>query len=956
MGEDMKSAGSVKRLLSSLGLSPRVQGEKVVVDRELRDLYQNSGLFDGEWYISFNEDLHGKHLDPLEHYVNYGWRELRDPSPSFSIWTYFTLYPEIRDSGLEPLQHFILRGASEHRTPNPAFDPKWYVARYMRNVASDAMPLRHFLTEGASMGNWPHPLFDPKWYAMSVNRITMGIKEAYLHFLKAGLAANPNSFFDSGYYLRENLDVANSSLHPLLHYYLYGGFEGRNPSEFFDSGWYLETNPDVANAGFNPLVHYLHYGQTEGRAARKPMSASVREVHGELSTLRLDNFLRSSGRFCFPRREGATPDISIVIILYNKSNLTFDCIDSLYKIAHVSEQLNIEIIILDNASSDNTKKLLNRIDNVTIIQSEENIGFLRAVNLAAKHARGKYLLLLNNDTQVQYGALESARDLLDKDPEVGAVGGRLVLPDAKIQEAGSIVWKDGSCLGYGRGLSINDPSVMFQREVDYCSGAFLMTRLDLFKQLNGFDDAFAPAYYEEVDYCVRLWQEGYKVVYEPNATIIHFEFGSAASRDWAEQQQKKNQVLLVKKHSAFVATRWAPELSNVAHARFALRAPHRIVFIEDRVPFPWMGSGFPRSKELLDCVVKAFGDTAYVSLCVTNAEKLDWSAIHKILDPRVELTIAQTRTSLAKALQERRPDLIIVCRPHNMKLLNEALEQHPEIGAHARIIYDAEALFTVRDVEQKKLNGEALTAAQIDELLNREISLIQPAHVVLTVSEREKQIFKKYCAQPVIVAAHSVNQEVYRTPFAQRSGFLFVGSIHSENSPNADSLLWFFEKIWPKIRSRLGDDVGLKVAGLNNSREVKAACPKGVELLGRVDDLGPLYQSARVFIAPTRYSAGIPLKVLEAAGSGLPCVITPQLCQQLSWKDGSECVVGRDAEKFAEQCIKLYRDRALWTSVQDFGLKSIEQRYSSSTFGNAVRQSLKLGLGHEFSCSDSLEG
>ncbi|MBG0792006.1 glycosyltransferase [Methylocystis sp. H62] len=915
----------------------------------MRNLYQGGGLFDGEWYIATNKDLGSTNLDPLEHYVNHGWRELRDPSPHFSIWTYFTLYPEIRASGMEPLKHFILHGDSEQRTPNPAFDPKWYAARYMTNVSSDITPLQHFLTEGASKGYWPHPLFDPKWYAMSIKKAAMNGKEIYIHFLNAGLAANPNSFFDSSFYLRENPDVSRSGLHPLLHYYLFGGFEGRNPSEFFESGWYLATNPDVDNGGINPLAHYLHYGQSEGRAARKPLAVSVKEVHGQLSTLRINEFLRSSARFSFPKRQGAKHCISVIIILFNKANLTFDCIDSLYKIAQTSEDLDLEVIIFDNASTDNTKKLLGRLDNVVVTQNEENVGFLRAVNQAAKGARGKYLLLLNNDTQVQFGALEAACDLLDEDPSVGAVGARLVLPDGKVQEAGSIIWKDGSCLGYGRGRSLDDPSVMFQREVDYCSGAFLMTRTDLFRQLDGFDEAFAPAYYEEADYCARLWQKGYKIVFEPNATIIHFEFGSAASREWAEQQQKKNQILFVKKHSSFLASRWVPEPLNVPHARFAVSTRHRVLFIEDRVPFPWMGSGFPRSKELLDCIVEALGDQAHISLCITNVQDLDWPAIREVVNRRVEITITDTHSSLAKALSEHRPDLTIVCRPHNMKLLNEVLEQNPELGATMRVLYDAEALFAVRDIERKKLQGELLTAAQIDTLLGNEIELTKRAFAVLTVSESEKQIFEKYCSCPIIIVGHSVNEKVYRTPFEQRSGFLFVGSIHDENSPNADSLIWFFEEIWPRIKKSLGPKAFLKVAGPNKSRAVKAKVPPDVELLGRVEDLGPVYSNARVFIAPTRFSAGIPLKVLEAAGTGVPCVITPQLCQQLSWKNGRECLVGADAENFAEQCIKLYNDSVLWTSVQNFALKSIEQQYSPSTFNTAVRRSLELAF-----CQESL--
>lgn len=357
-----------------------------------------------------------------------------------------------------------------------------------------------------------------------------------------------------------------------------------------------------------------------------------------------------------------------------------------------------------------------------------------------------------------------------------------------------------------------------------------------------------------------------------------------------------------------------------------------------------MGSGFPRSRELLGAVFRELHGDWRITLCATNTQKLDWPAIRQVMDSRIELMFTETQTKLEKALRQQRPDLIIVCRPHNMELLNNVLDRNPGLCADTPIVYDAEALFAVREIEQKRLKGEAPTASQINELLGAEIDLIKRARVVLTVSNREKRIFEKYCSKPIIVASHSVGPKFQDTSFDRRSGFLFVGSIHTDESPNADSLLWFFEEVWPRIRAKLGNEALLSVAGPNKSALVKERRPAGVELLGKVDDLDPLYAKARVFIAPTRFSAGIPLKVLEAAGFSLPCVITPQLCEQLDWKDGEECLVGTSAESFADQCLRLYGDKRVWTATRTAALKSIEERYSPATFHNAVKHSLDLVL------------
>ena len=118
---------------------------------------------------------------------------------------------------------------------------------------------------------------------------------------------------------------------------------------------------------------------------------------------------------------------------------------------------------------------------------------------------GAALLLLNNDAQLLPGRRRGGTGEPSRgDPSIGAVGGRVILSDGTLQEAGSIVWNDGTCLGYGRGRSPNDPEFMFRRDVDYCSGAFLLTPTALFRRLGGFDERYAPAYYEETDYCVRL--------------------------------------------------------------------------------------------------------------------------------------------------------------------------------------------------------------------------------------------------------------------------------------------------------------------------------------------------------------------------------------------------------------------------------------------------------------------
>ena len=158
---------------------------------------------------------------------------------------------------------------------------------------------------------------------------------------------------------------------------------------------------------------------------------------------------------------------------------------------------------------------------------------------------------------------------LGADERVGAVGARLIDPDGRLQEAGSIVWRDGTCVGYGQGDDPDAPMYAFARDVDFCSAAFLLTPRTLFEQLGGFDTAYGPAYYEDVDYCARLWQAGYRVRYDPRVTVRHYESASSRSSEHAISAQLARRLLFVARHQE-----WLQEQPVLAPNALEARARH----------------------------------------------------------------------------------------------------------------------------------------------------------------------------------------------------------------------------------------------------------------------------------------------------------------------------------------------------------------------------------------------
>jgi GT2 family glycosyltransferase len=649
--------------------------------------------------------------------------------------------------------------------------------------------------------------------------------------------------------------------------------------------------------------------------------------------VRLDSFLTASGALRFKR--DLSPDVSILLVFYNSAELSYACLASIAEVLHESS-IRAEVIILDNGSTDATSSLLDRIEGATIIRSRENLHFLRGANRAAKEARGKYLLFLNNDALLLPGSLEAAFSLSESSDDIGAVGGRIILPSGTLQEAGSVVWDNGACTGYGRGAVPDAPEFMFRRDVDYCSGAFLMTPRRVFEELNAFDESYAPAYYEETDYCLRLWESGRRVVYDPEVVILHYEFGSSSSSEQALQLQQRNHAIFRERHAAWLAKQNAVALDRILWSRQARNDKLRVLYIEDRVPHEYLGSGYPRSRELL-CSLERTG--AQITLFPMFEHDETWLAIRKTIPASVEVMRGYSAKNLAQLLRERVGyyDAIVVCRPHNMEAFLKATNGgHAKWTGDAAIIYDAESLFASRTLLERKLNGEIVSSAEADGLIRDEIALTKPAKAVISVSETEKRQFEMHAVSSVYVLGHSV--EVLPTPrqFDQRVDFLFVGGIHDDKSPNADSLRWFVKMIWPRVLERLGPETKLHIVGHNRAPTILALKSDTVRLVGKVDDLSPWYDSARVVIAPTRIAAGIPSKAHTAAAYGVPMVTTRLIAEQLGWESGVHLLAEDDANDYADACCRLYTDRALWESVRNNALKQVASDCSPERFTQVV--------------------
>jgi glycosyltransferase involved in cell wall biosynthesis/GT2 family glycosyltransferase len=642
-----------------------------------------------------------------------------------------------------------------------------------------------------------------------------------------------------------------------------------------------------------------------------------------LYQIALENFLQSGANLELP--QSAEPEVSIVLILGSDADLTLACLRSIAEIPTEP----IQIVIVDNASSDETPQLLQRVRGARVLVNGSSVSPFQAAKQAVQECRGSNLLFLSSAAQLQPGALQCALRTMRSSPDIGVVGGKIILTDGTLKEAGVILWPDGTCQDYGRGSDPFAPTVSFRRDVDCCSGAFFLTPRRIFEQFVSRDQGLSPASAWYNAYCARLWRDGLRVVYEPAAAVVHY--GGPGARGQRIVRSLDDSTGDVARQEGLPTP--GPEALLRARSRNAER---RVLVIDDRVPHDWLGSGFPRAHAMYRALLRR---GCFITLYPLSVMHEPWDEAYADF-PR-EIEIMMGRDLLESFLRDRKGyySMIIISRLHNMQWMASFLKDHPDWFKNATVIYDAEAIVAQREIGLRKLAGNPMTEKEVEALVRSEVEATALADCVIAVSDRERRVFQSYGIKRVEVLGHRLEPDPGNIPFESREGFLFVGAVHDDSSPNADSLVWFLSEIFPQIRKSLGD-VPVTLAGLNRSKRIRELAKFPVRITGELPSLEDLYAKSRVFIAPTRFAAGIPLKVVEAASRGLPVIATTLLAEQLSWTDREAAIAG-DAETFAAQCVEVYRDATKWARLREGALERIRNEYSPQTFERNVEAILE---------------
>ena len=626
-----------------------------------------------------------------------------------------------------------------------------------------------------------------------------------------------------------------------------------------------------------------------------------------------------------------TPRVSIVIPVYDKVAYTLACLRSLGEHAGNTP---FEVIVVDDGSSDATPQRLAGIGGIRSIRNAENLGFIGSCNAGAAEARGEYVLFLNNDTVVTAGWLDALVRCIERTPRCGMVGSKLVYPDGRLQEAGGIVFDDGSGWNVGRFGDPDDPRYSFRREVDYCSGAAILLRRDLFERLGRFDARYAPAYYEDTDLAFAVRAAGLEVHVEPASVVIHFE-GITSGTDTAsgtKRYQVVNREKFVLKWKDALAHQPRPGTPITVAATH--RARQRVLIVDATTPMPDHDSGSLRMVNLMRVLADLGCQTSFLPENRLWVERYT-PALQEL---GVEALYAPYAQDPLKLLRERGRefDLVILSRHYVAASYLGLVRLH---APQARVAFDTVDLHYLREQRAAELSGDAALARHAAATRAQELRLIRECDVTLVVSPVEEALLAQDAPGARVEVLSNVH-EVYgcRRPFSERHDLVFVGGF--QHPPNTDAVEWFVRDVFPAVRAAL-PGVRVHVIGSRVPESIRALADECVIVHGFVEDILPYMDGCRISIAPLRYGAGVKGKVNMAMSCGLPVVATSAAVEGMHVRAGEDVLVADEPAAFAAEVVRLYRDEALWNTLSANGLANVERHFSFAAARAAVQKLLE---------------
>jgi glycosyltransferase involved in cell wall biosynthesis len=536
-------------------------------------------------------------------------------------------------------------------------------------------------------------------------------------------------------------------------------------------------------------------------------------------------------------------------------------------------------------------------------------------------ARGKFLVFLNNDTTVTDGWLSALRETFEFEPQAGLVGSKLVYPDGRLQEAGGIIWRDGSGWNRGKFQDPTKPEFNYLREVDYCSAASLMIPTALFSELGGFDPKYAPAYYEDTDLAFKVRQSGRKVLYQPLSVVLHYEgitCGTETSTG-TKQYQEVNRATFTTAWRAVLSDK--PENGDLVAFDSAKPGKKRILVIDHHLPMPDRDSGSLRMFKILSILYRL---GHHVTFLPDNLADIP-SYADKLRERGIEVVHYPHAKTVREYLQRRGTtfDVVILSRCDFARKHILDVRQH---APQSRVVFDTVDLHFLRQDREADLVGDPELKRKAQEKCVVEYELIDQADETWVVSPAEQELL--HLARPeksIEVVSNIVDVSGSAVPFSMRRDMLFIGSF--QHPPNVDAILYFTREIFPLIRKQLSG-VKFYIIGDKAPPEVISLADEEIVVTGFQPDVSPYFDTIKLSVAPLRFGAGVKGKINHSMGYGVPVVATSIAVEGMSLTTETDAMIADNATSFAAAVIRLYQSEELWTRLSCNGLAKTKELFS----------------------------
>ena len=670
----------------------------------------------------------------------------------------------------------------------------------------------------------------------------------------------------------------------------------------------------------NHLSQFMEDGMVSGIELATLCQAHTEVLHGFHNR-------KSYSQLKLP--EVTYPDVSIIIPARDKFPITYHCLASLIL---AQNKATFEVILADDESSDETTAAEEIVENLRVVRNEYNLGFVKTNNKAVQQAKGRYICLLNNDTEVTSGWIDEALSIFDLMNDVGAVGCKLIYPDGSLQEAGGIVWGSGVPWNYGKNRNASHPGFNYTRDADYLSAAALFVKKTVWEEVGGFSEEFAPAYYEDTDLAFKIRRSGHRTVYCPTSEVIHFEGKSNGTS--TKSGIKKYQDI----NSATFREKWF--LDYKKHGKEGVKPQievdrannFRVLVLDASTPQRNTDAGshaaFQEMKLMMELGCKLTfvpANFAHMGVHTQYLQKLGVEAIY--------YPFYQTMEQFIK-MRGKEFDTVYITRYGVAADYLHLIEKYMD----ARIVFNNADLHFLREVREQ-LQSEEVDFTGPLATREKELEVIDKSDVAICYTDSERAVITSHVMKEnnilkcpwVVQSARDVK------PFSERNGIAFLGGYG--HRPNVEAVEYFCKNVMPVLTEML-PDVVFRIYGSKVPDEFKSLETPNVEVVGFVEDISDVYQKARVFVSPLLSGAGLKGKVIESMAYGLPSVMTSVSAEGTGLVHSQSTYIAESVSEWCDYIKLLYENEEVWLQLSGNSQRVAESLYSPAEGLKGMRKIL----------------